>query len=372
MYKKKLFILATAVGLLGTSAAVGASGLVSKVAGVLNKEVSVSVDGKDTDLHPVYIDGKAYLPARDVAGALGYSLNWNSKGKEIELKAKDEQAVQYMRMMGVIVDVSKAQDGSYRIELLGKGDDRWMILFADKDTELTDKDGKPVAAGDLKAGMRLTAEFGPIVAMSYPGQSHAHRIVVSGESLVKEDVIQSVEKTKDGWQIIFGETKSGVAVPTLKLTAGKETSVMTAQGESVAFESLKTGDKVRAYYGPFTTKSIPPQSPLHYLVVLSDNGQLAPVEIQEYRELAWKSVPDGEKIHLTTKKDEAQVTVIDSKDIRLLNTPDEQKNKLEEIKAANGKLVEVMYNTDQDTLIGPLKLVFDPESKALVGFFIRK
>jgi hypothetical protein len=189
---------------------------------------------------------------------------------------------------------------------------------------------------------------------------------------VKEDVIQSVEKTDDGWQIIFGETKNRVAVPTLKLTAGKETSVLTALGESVAFESLKAGDKVRAYYGPFTTKSIPPQSPLHYLVVLSDDGQLAPAEIQEYRELAWKSVPDGQKSHLTTKKDEAQVTVIDSKDIRLLNTPDEQKNNLEDIKAANGKLVEVMYNTDQDTLIGPLKLVFDPESKAFVGFFIRK
>ncbi|QMV41775.1 stalk domain-containing protein [Cohnella cholangitidis] len=222
MQRKKLLVLATAVGLLGTSAVVGANGLVSKVAGVLNKEVVVSVDGADTALHPVYIDGKAYLPARDLAGALGYNLSWNSKGKEIEINSKDEQAVEYMRMLGVVVDVKQTDDGSYRIELLGKGDDRWMILYADKDTVLTDESGKPAAAADLKAGTRITAEFGPVVAMSYPGQSHAHSIIVGSETLVKEDVIQTVEKTDDGWQVTFGETKDGAAVPTLKLTAARK------------------------------------------------------------------------------------------------------------------------------------------------------
>ena len=85
MQKKKLLVIVTAVGLLGTTAAVGASGLVSKVKGVLHKEIVVSVNGTDTEMHPVYIDGKAYLPARDAAAALGYNLNWNSKGKEIEI-----------------------------------------------------------------------------------------------------------------------------------------------------------------------------------------------------------------------------------------------------------------------------------------------
>lgn len=116
------------------------------------------------------------------------------------------------------------------------------------------------------------------------------------------------------------------------------------------------------------TKSLPPQSPLHYLVVLNAPEQLAPAEIQEYREIAWKSVPESEKSHLTTKKDEAQVAVFESKGIRLLGTPDGQAKKLEEIQAANGKLVEVTYHTDQDALLGPLKLVFDPESKAFLGF----
>lgn len=373
MQKKKLLVLVTAVGLLGTSAAVGASGLVSKVTGVLHKEIAVSVDGTDTNLHPVYIDGKAYLPAREVAGAMGFNLNWNSKGKEIEIISKEEQAVEYARMLGVVVSVTpKDKEGEYRLELLGYGDQKWMILNVDKDTELTDGDGKIFAAKDLKAGTRLMAEFGPIMAMSFPGQSQAHKIIVNGESLVKEDVVQSIENTADGWQVTLGEKKDGKVVPTLVLNAGKETSVMTGQGESVAFASLKAGDKVRAYYGPIMTKSIPPQSPLHMLVVLSETEQLAPAEIQEYRELAWKNVPESQVSHLTTKKDEADVSIIDSANAAIMTGTDAQKKRLEEIKAVNGKLIEVKYSTDQDALLGPLILAFDPETKQLLGFFIRK
>ncbi|WP_256759208.1 stalk domain-containing protein [Cohnella sp. WQ 127256] len=372
MKRKKLLVLVTAVGLLGTSAAVGASGLVSKVTGVLNKEIIVSVNGEDTSLHPVYIDGKAYLPARDTAAALGFNLNWNSKDKEINIKAKEEQAVEYMKMLGVVVDASLTKDGSYRIELLGKGNDRWMILYADKDTLLTDESGQVFLAKDLKAGTRITAEFGPIVAMSYPGQSHAHKIVVGSESLVKEDVIQAIEKTDDGWKVTFGEKKDGVAVPTLVVNSGKETSVMTFQGEPVEWSSLKAGDKVRAYYGPITTRSIPPQSPLHYLVVLPDT-YLAPTELQEYRELGWKNIPETEKSHVTTKKDEAIVTVIDSENVgTLMNADAAQKKKLEEIKAVKGKLIEIVYNTDRDELIGPLTFVFDPATKQILGVFPRR
>jgi hypothetical protein len=373
MQKKKLMILVTAVGLLGTTAVVGASGLVSKVKGYLHQEIGVSVNGVDTTLHPVYINGKAYLPARDTAAALGYNLTWSSKGNEIELTSQKEEAVKYIRTMGVVVNVNPTDiEGSYRIELLGKGEYSWIILTADKDTVLTDANGQPFAAKDVKAGTLITAEFGPIVAMSFPGQSHAAKIVVGNESLIKEDAIQSVMKTDDGWQVRFGETKNGVAVPTLVLNAGKETSVMDSQGQPVEWSALNAGTKVRAYYGPSMTKSIPPQSPLHYLVVSSPPaGKLAPATAQEYRELAWSKVPESEKPHLTTKKDEAQVSIIESKNAAIIALTDAQKKKLADIQSVNGHLIEVKYSTDQDALLGPLVLAFDPDTKELLGFFAR-
>ncbi|WP_391573986.1 stalk domain-containing protein [Cohnella sp.] len=373
MQKKKLLVVMTAVGLLGTSAGVGASGLVSKVTGVFHKDIAVSVNGDQTSLHPVYIQGKAYLPAREMADELGYTLNWNSKTKNIQINSKEEQAVEYARMLGVIVDVVPTdKEGQYRVEVLGYGDQRWMILYVDKDTELADESGKAVGAADLKAGTRIMAEFGPAMAMSYPGQSHAHKVVVSAQTLVKEDVIQSIEKTEDGWQVKFGETKDGQTTTSIVLNAGKETSVMTAQGIDVPFANLKAGDKVRAYYGPIMTKSLPPQSPLHFLVVLSDKEQLAPATIEEYRELSWKNMPADQKSHVTTKKEDARVEEVDSAKITVMMSSDEQKKKLAEIQAANGKLISIVYNTDQDALIGPIVMIFDPESKTFLGFLPRK
>jgi hypothetical protein len=367
MNKKKKIILGTMVGLLGASTAVGAAGIVDKVNGILRNDVTVSVNGEVTSMKPVFIKGQAYLPARSEAAALGYELNYNGKGKEIELnkRVEEEQPVSYVRTTGVIVDVQPAKDGQYRIELLGRGDNNWIILFADKDTVLKDGDGKPFTVQNLKSGMQIEAKYGPIIAMTFPGQSHAAEIIVGQERLIKEGAIQSVKHTDDGWQVQVG-TES------LTLTAGKETSILTSEGQSVDWADLKAGTEVRAYYGPTTTESIPPQSPLFYLVVQADTEQLAPAAAQEFRDLSWNRIADDQKSHVTTKQNDAIVAVVDAKNSGVLASTDEQKKLLEQLQAANGKLVTVTYNTDQDELLGPLTLAFDLDTKAFVGYYARR
>lgn len=371
MNKKKAIILLTAVGLLGTSAAVGAKGLVSKVNGMLRGDVAVSINGDQTSLHPVYINGKAYLPIREAAPALGYNLTYH--GNKIELNEISEQPeAEYVQTMGVIVDVQKEKD-RYRVEVLGKGPQSWVILYVDKDTVLTGPDGKVLAMKDLKAGQQIIAQFGPIMTMSFPPQSHAATLNVRSEALIQESTIQSVEHTDDGWQVKFGETKDGKETTTLVLNAGKETSVLDAQGQPIAWEDLKAGMKVRAYYGPIMTKSLPPQSPLHYLVVLdAAQSSVAPAAAKVFRDIAWTLVPDNEKAHLTTKQEDAKVEAVRAADVAILGTTEEQTKRLEEIKAAGGDVITVTYTTDRDELIGPLVMAFDPDTKQLLGFFIRK
>lgn len=369
--KKKMIIVLTAVGLLGTSAAVGASGLTDKLTGFLRKDVSVTINGEATSLQPVFINGKAYLPIRDAAPTLGYELDYKNNGiilNEIE----DEEDVEYLNTMGVIVDVTKTTDGKYRLEVLGKGTHSWVILYADADTKLTDMEGKPFAAKDLKAGQQIIAEFGPVMALSFPGQSHAATIKLQSDTLIQESTIQSVEKTDDGWQVRFGETNNGTTTTTIVLNGGKETSVLDEQGQEVKWENLKAGMKVRAYYGPMLTKSLPPQSPLHYLVVLSADHTVAPAAQKEFRDLAWSLISADEKPHVKTKQDEAMVESVPAKDAPVFGGNEEQVKKFEAIKAAVGDVITVTYNTDRDELIGPLVLVFDPETKQHLGYFPRR
>lgn len=358
--KKKLTVILSLVGILGTTAAVGAEDFVEKVTGYLQKDVKIVVNGQDSKLTPVYIDGKAYLPVRDAATQLGYTVNYDEANKEIELDEAEEAAL--MPASGVIVSVQTKDDGNTRIELLGS---TWVILTVDKSTTIKNLDGKTLTAADLKAGTHIDAEFGPAMLMSFPGQAQAVNINVHADRLVKEDTIKEVKHTDDGWQ---------VQLDNLVLNGGKETRVVTSQGESVKWEDLKAGTKVKAYYGPFETKSLPPQSPVYLLVVqtpLIGTPKMSPEAAQEYRDLAWAQVKE-QASHITTKQDEAAVQIVSSTEVGVLPSTDEQKKLLADVQAAKGNVITVTYNTDQDALLGPLTAVFDFNTKAFIGFNIRK
>ncbi|MBB3112827.1 hypothetical protein FHS18_004929 [Paenibacillus phyllosphaerae] len=367
MNKRNWMIAITAAGVLTTSAVAGASSVVEKVSGLLRGDVTVTVNGEETSLHPVYINGKAYLPVRDTAEALGYELSWSGKQLQLSNAAEEEEA-DLATISGVITSVTPTDDG-YRLDVIGHGTNTWILLTADKDTVLTDAEGKKLAAKDLKAGMQIIAEYGPIVALSYPGQSHAATIQVQAQRLVKEEPVYAVTKTDDGWQVQFAELKDGVETPTLTLNAGKETMVVNAEGQPVDWYQIKPGTKVRAYYGPIMTKSLPPQSPLYVLVVLQDMPDAE--SVKEYRSLAWTFVPEEQKSHLTTKQDEAQVVYADANSAGILPADDKQKKALAELAANGSKVIAVTYNTDQDALLGPLTVVINPETKELIGYFMR-
>lgn len=375
MNKQKWIVVMTAVGLLGTTAVVGAAGMVDKVSGLLRKDVVISVNGTDTSMKPVYINGKAYLPARDTAAALGYDVIWNSKGREIELQQKNpqqaEEPVQYMQATGVIVDV-REEEGKHRIELMGKGPTAaysWLILYADKETVLTDESGRSFAAKDLKAGMHITADYGPMVVMSFPSSSHAAKIVVGEQRLIAEQFVQEVRSSDAGWQVHIGPGKLSTTPTTMILNVGKDATVQTAQGEPVEVSKLAPGTRMRAYHGPAITKSIPSQSTAELIVVLPE---LLKEEVTlKYLDLAWSNVPETEKLHLTTTKEQAKVALIDSKGAMIIGVTDEQKQFLAGIKDRSVQLITVTYNTDQDALLGPLTVAIDPATMKIVGYFAR-
>lgn len=276
--KKKSVIVLTAAGILGAAAVAGASGLTQKVSGLLRADIHVSVNGAAYgSIQPVYIEGKAYVPLRDTAGALGYELTWNQQAKQFDLTPKkEEQApVDYILNTGVVTDAQTA-DGLTSLSVMGKGSAGtfdWIIAKVDKDTVIVDESGAAKTAADIKAGSRVAVQYGPMVALSFPGQSHAGKVTLLGERLIKEDKVGAVNKTDSGWQIQLGSGTGDAAVSNLVLNVGADTLIVTSMGEPVKAEDIKVGDKVRAYYGPATTRSIPPQSAADTIVVLPADAQ---------------------------------------------------------------------------------------------------
>ncbi|SFI27965.1 hypothetical protein SAMN02799624_00079 [Paenibacillus sp. UNC496MF] len=383
MNKKKVIIAATLVGLMGSAVAAEASSFFQKVNGFVRSDIKVIVDGEKTSMKPVFINGQAYLPAKSEADALGYDVKYSAKDRSLTLTSRDQgneggnggEEAQLMMLSGVVQSATPLDNGAYRLDVVGRGTNSWVLLTVDKDTKLTDANGKHVNAKDLKAGTEIVAEYGPVMTMSFPGQSHAVKVTVGSQRLVKEDVVTNVKHTDDGWQVTIGQAKDGNGLSQVVLNAGKETKLMNAQGSSIEWESLKPGTKVVAYYGPEMTKSLPPISPVYYLVALTDKpaqDTLAPAEVSEFRALAWSKLPDGQASHVKTKKDEAAVEVVNASESGVLATTDDAKKLLQAVKDKGGKLVTVTYETDQDQLLGPLTVVFDLESKTFIGYNARR
>ena len=366
MRKRRTWLaVMTAAGILAATASAGADGIGEKINGWLRPDITVVVNGADTELKPVIIDGRAYLPARGFAEAAGYDIVW--KGSRIELSgAEHEEEEQYMTAKGYIASVTQ-DGGRWRIEMIGAGE--WLILFADDETALTDAEGHPLAADTLAPGMAIEAEYGPMVALSYPAQSHAASIKVTRQHLTAKQVIHSVERAEDGLRIRLSDEEGGEIK--LVLHAGPDTLLVRSDKQPADAELLAPGTVVRAFYGPAVTKSLPPQSEARFIEIDDRREWLAPAEEREYRELAWEQLSEEDKAHLITAKDEAPVENVDAAGAAVIPL-EGMERRLEAIRAQGGKLVAVTYRTDQDALLGPLTILFDPETRDPIGYIARK
>lgn len=271
MKRGKLVALLVVSGLLAATAAAEAAGLTSKVSGLLRKDVKVVVDGQDSGMEPVFINGKAYLPAREAAEAFGYEVNWNSGNKV--LLFNDE--ANFTQNTGVIDRVTNDGNGAVTIDFLGRslnGNNGRVILRPSANTSIIDEDGRAVHVEALKSGLHvISVKYGPAVLNSAPPQAHPVSMVVGQQRLIREDVVREVRKTEEeGTSVVFGSGEGSEYSTDLVLNVGKESALVDEQGTSMAWSELKAGARVKFYFGPAVTKSIPPQAPVDTMIVLEN------------------------------------------------------------------------------------------------------
>lgn len=99
--------------------------------------------------------------------------------------------------------------------------------------------------------------------------------------LCTEGTILNVRSDKHGLvALLKGDSKENNDFDEVNLTIGKETYIGDVNGNKLSFADINVGLKVKAYYGPITTMSIPPMSHAKKVIVLEDTESDA-IKLQE-------------------------------------------------------------------------------------------
>jgi len=168
---------------------------------------------------------------------------------------------------GIITNVA-----NNKITVMGSpmkdGGMNYVILSVDKDTKIINQDGNPLTLDELKADVLVDAYYSGPMAMSYPGQTHADKIVVKATETIKiEGTIVASDRATEG-QVYVNVGSDTTINNDVILNITKDTKVISAIGGE---DKLKAGMKIVAYHSPIMTRSLPGITNAEIVIVTSDN-----------------------------------------------------------------------------------------------------
>jgi len=149
-----------------------------------------------------------------------------------------------------------------------QGGSDYVILSVDEKTQIVNEEGKSLTMDALKADVAVEAFYGPVIALSFPGQTHADKIVVKENKSIKVEgtVTASEDLSKDHVYVNVGSDKSTQNDVVLNIT--KDTKVISLLGGT---NELKAGMKVVAYHSPIMTRSLPGITNAEIVMITQDD-----------------------------------------------------------------------------------------------------
>ncbi|AIQ55341.1 copper amine oxidase N-terminal domain-containing protein [Paenibacillus sp. FSL R7-0331] len=179
------------------------------------------------------------VPLRAVAEALGFTLTWNQAGKTAELNK------------GNIVTTVKSGEDRYTVNKMN------TTLGT---APLTKENKLYVPASFVSSVLQQT--------LSVEGQTIV--IASAAEHMTGTGVITAINADAKYPSVqIRGTGTSG-----LVLNVSKDTAFQKADGTKLTFDELQIGMTIEAEHALFSTRSLPPQSPVYQITVL-DSAQPA-------------------------------------------------------------------------------------------------
>ncbi|MCY6371455.1 hypothetical protein [Clostridium ganghwense] len=282
----------------GIMALVKGSGVNTEVKLVIDKKTEiVNQEGKKLDIKDLKdgIKVKAYY-----GPAATFSLPPISTAKKIIVMQEEE----FCTTLGKILNVSNNKNN---ISVHVKGDKSYnagldeIILNISEKTEIVNEIGEKVSLEDLKEGVKVKAFYGPAVTLSIPAMSTAKKIIViQHEDLcVTSGEILNVRDSKNNIAVhVKGKRLDNVGLDEIVLNVSEKTEIVNQKGEKLSIKDLKEGTKVKGYYGPAVTCSLPAMSSAKKIIIVQEDNLMG----TEGKILEIKGGKNSSMIHIKGKK----------------------------------------------------------------------
>lgn len=140
-------------------------------------------------------------------------------------------------------------------------------LLVGQDTVIQNQFGQKMLLRDLKAGMRVDAEFSNVMTASEPPKARAFKIVALDKrksSNVKVDRVMMVDA--DNGFFVTGNANN--INSQIRFNVTPATIIMDQRGNRICLCSLRNGQMVKVEYASFMTFSIPPQTTAHRVQII--------------------------------------------------------------------------------------------------------
>lgn len=142
-----------------------------------------------------------------------------------------------------------------------------LRLNIGKNTIIVDDNGVPLSLHELRAGMRINAEFSAAMTRSLPPQANAYQIVVLKD-------LPAVNVTTD--RVVGVDTTNGFLLAgnpydiydQILFTVSDETIILDQDENTIELEAIQPGQLIRVEHAIFQTLSIPPQTPAYQIQLL--------------------------------------------------------------------------------------------------------
>ncbi|MGD8192590.1 copper amine oxidase N-terminal domain-containing protein [Brevibacillus ginsengisoli] len=224
--------------------------------------------------------GNTYVPLSFAKQVLKAQVSTDQKGT-----IKIDDPLQAISQKGTISKVTLASRGDkVKGSILVNGNADGVVLTISSDTVIVNQENKPLSINDLKLGTSVEFVHDPIMTMSLPPITNAKKIIVNDKDVAPVVLgtageVMDITKLEDGKAkvLIKGQKLSDNSLEEIALIINKDTPIIDARTQqAVTTDALKKGSIVYGFYGPATTRSLPPIGQAIKLVVEHADQVVAP------------------------------------------------------------------------------------------------